>query len=119
MGKEKVIGEAKVEVVEVFDEGSDYVKFKKPFHFEGVDYDGVALNLQGLTGAAIEESEVTFVNLNPQIAAQTPLKEMSKGFLAIVASKAAKKPLEFFKALPAAEYSKVTTKVQVFLMSGE
>lgn len=115
----KQVIDAEATVTTVLEQNEAFIEFKKPFQFEGETHKGIALNLDGLTGADIEQAEVTFTNLNPQMAAQTPLKEMNKGFLAIIAARAAKKPIEFIKALPAAEYSKVTTKVQVFLMSGE
>ncbi len=95
------------------------VKFAKQITFEGKEYTELHLDLPSLTGNDIELAEVQFISQNPQIAAQTPLKEMSKGFQAILAAKAAKVPVEFIKSLPASEYSKITTKVQVFLLKGE
>lgn len=95
-----------------------YVKLRKPITFDGKLIESISLDLDSLTGEDIEKAEVQFMTNNPSIAAQTPLKEMSKGFLSIVAAKAAKKPLEFIKKLSAPDYSQVTTQVQVFLMTG-
>ncbi len=109
----------KDEKVEVIASSEKYIKFVKPTIFDNQTYDGISLNLNGLTGADLEKAEIQFINENPQIAAQTPLKEMSKGFLALVAAIAAKKPVEFFRKLSAADYAKVTTTVMTFLMSGD
>lgn len=98
---------------------SNKVIFNKPFHFEGKDYTEIELNLEALTGNDLEKAEVQFTNMDAQIAAQTPMKEMSKGFQAIIAAKAAKQPIEFIRALPMNEYAKVTSRVMVFLLKGE
>lgn len=95
-----------------------YIAFNKPVSFDGQTINGISLDLENLTGEDIEKAEVQFVIGNPQIAAQTPLKEMSKGFLSILAAKASKKPVELIRKLSAPDYAKVTTKVQIFLMSG-
>lgn len=107
----------KDEVLE--EEGVEKIKLKKPIEFDGETYRSLKLRLDDLTGADIEDAEVQFMSMNPQVAATTPLKEMSKGFLSIVAAKAMGKPVEFVKRLSAPDYSKVTTQVQIFLMSGE
>lgn len=91
----------------------------KPIVFDGQTVDKVTLDFESLTGEDIEKAEHQFIAQNPQMAAQTPLKEMSKGFLAIVASKAAKKPVDFMRKLSAPDYAKVTTTTMVFLMKGE
>lgn len=100
----------------VQNEDENFVKFKKPFTFEGKVFEGLTLDLEKLTGADVEEAEVQFIGKSATIAAQTPLKEMSKSFQAILAAKAAGVVPEMLSALPASEYAKVTTKVQVFLL---
>lgn len=92
------------------------IKLSKPIQFEGKEYTELVLDLDSITGNDIEQAENQFVAQNPQIAAQTALKELSKGFQAILAAKSAKVPVELIKSLPAKDYSKVTTKVQVFLL---
>lgn len=105
---------------EVIDaENDNVIKFKKPFEFEGQKYTEITLDLDSLTGNHLERAEMQFVNMNPQLATQTPLKEMSKGFQAVVAAMAAKQPIEFIRALPINEYAKVTSRVMVFLLKGE
>lgn len=95
------------------------ITLSKPFTFEGKEYKELTLDLNSITGNDIETAEIQFIAQNPEVAAQTPLKELSKGFQAIIAAKAAKVPVELIKALPAADYSKVTMRVQVFLLKGE
>lgn len=105
---------------EVLDEpGVDKITLKNPFEYEGETYRSLKLRLGDLTGADIEDAEVQFTSMNPQMAATTPLKEMSKGFLSIVAAKSMGKPVDFVRRLKAPDYSKVTTTVQVFLMTGD
>lgn len=108
--------EAKSEVIE--EPGVEKVTLKTPITFEGTEYRFLKLRLGDLTGADIEAAEIEFMGSSPS-AGVTPLKEMSKGFLAIVAAKSLGLPVEFMKKLKAPDYSQVTTKVQIFLMSGE
>lgn len=98
---------------------AETIKFAKPIEFEGKTYNELTLDLDSITGNDLEMAEHQFIAQNPEIAAQTPLKELSKGFQAIVAAKAAKVPVELIKALPAREYSRITMKVQTFLLKGE
>ena len=104
------------EVIEMVDE--NLIKLNKAITFDGKLLKEVMLDLDNLTGEDIEKAEVQFVIDNPEIAAQTPLKEMSKGFLSIMAAKACKKPVEFMRMLSAPDFSKITTRVQIFLMRG-
>lgn len=99
--------------------GKKIIKFAKPIEFEGKKYEEISLDLDSITGNDLELAENQFIAQNPEIAAQTALKELSKGYQSILAAKAAKVPVEFIKALPAREYSKVTMAVQVFLLKGE
>lgn len=105
----------KVDVkVEKMPEG--YVKFSKEFQFEGVEYKGVQLDLGKIRGRDLEVAEARFVSENPESAAVTPMKDLSKGYQAIIASMASNLPVELFRALPANDYNKVCQKVQVFLL---
>ena len=105
--------------VTVIESNKEYIELKRPIQFDGKEVKDLTLDLYGLTGIDIEKAEIQFIANNPQMAAQTPLKEMSKGFLAIVAAMAAKKPVEFIRALSATDYANVTTRVQIFLIQGE
>lgn len=111
--------EVNAEKVEVMDSTAKIIDLKRPAQFDGQTLKTIVLDFERLTGADIEEAEMQFTAENPQNAATTPLKEMSKAFCAIVAAKASKKPVEFIRNLGAADYAKVTTQVSVFLMSGE
>ena len=89
------------------------IEFKEPFTFEGQEYTGLELDLKGLTGADLLQAE-------RDLAASggfAGVPETSKEYLALVAAKAAKEPVELIKALPANEFSRVTVKVQNFLLS--
>lgn len=105
---------------EVLEEvGVEKITLRKPVEFDGKTHRQLKLRLDDLTGVDIEDAEVQFMSMNPQVAATTPLKEMSKGFLSIVAAKSMGMPVEFVRRLSAPDYSKVTTTVQIFLMSGD
>ena len=112
MGKKNNIEVIDAESVEL----ETTIVFAKPFEFNGQKYEKIDLNLEDLTGAALEEAEVEFTIRNPQVAAQTFLKAMSTGYQAIVAAKAAGVNPEFIRSLPANEYTKVTATVQAFLL---
>lgn len=115
MVENKII-EVKEEVLE--ETGVEKIMLKKPLEYEGETYRTLKLRLDDLTGADIESAEIQFMSMNPEVAASTPLKELSKGFLSIIAAKSMGKPVEFMKRLSAPDYSIITTKVQVFLMTG-
>jgi len=108
------MSEKQVETVD-----TNIIKLSKPVQFEGKEYKELVLDVDSLTGNDIELAENQFIAQNAQIAAQTPLKDLSKGFQAILAARAAKVPVEMIKALPAKDYSKVTIVIQNFLLSGE
>lgn len=111
--------EENTEKVEVIESAAKTIDLKRPVQFDGQSLKRIVLDFESLTGADIEEAETQFTAENPQNAATTPVKEMSKAFCAIVAAKAAKKPVDLIRNLGAADYAKVTTQTTVFLMSGE
>jgi hypothetical protein len=92
-----------------------YVKFKKPYSFEGSDYEGVELDLDGLKGSDIEKAQE---NVVAERRGTGTMGEFSKSYCAHVAALAAKQPLEFFRNLPAREFSRVTMGVSNFLLDG-
>lgn len=47
------------------------------------------------------------------------VKEMSKPFLAIVASKAARVHVDLIRKLSAPDYAKITTRTSLFLLGGK
>jgi hypothetical protein len=92
-----------------------YVKFKVPFDFESEAHEGVDLDLDRLTGDDLEKAQELTVTGKKFIG---NLPEFSKAYCAQVAAMAAKKPVEFIRALPVREYVKVTLEVQNFLFDG-
>jgi hypothetical protein len=92
-----------------------HVQFKKPFNFEGEEYGGVDIDLDSLSGDDLERAQ-ELISLERKTGGVVP--EFSKAYLAQVAALAAKKPVEFFRALPARESVKVTIEVQNFLLDG-
>ena len=92
-----------------------YVKFKAPYFFEGTEYEGIELDIDGLTGNDLEKAlEI----LSAEKKAFIRLPEFDKSYCAQVAALASKKPAVFFRSLPVREYVKVTLEVQNFLLDG-
>lgn len=113
----QAIKDAKKEEEKKLEEDPDYVKFNKPYSFEGKTYNGIKLEFDEMTGADILEAEEEYIATNAQTAAQTPLKELSKGFLAFFAARACAQPIDFIMGLDGRSFSKVTRKAQTFLLS--
>ena len=86
-------------------------KFSKPYSFDGDSFEKIDLDLDALTGDAMLTAEREFTAAGGFGA----MMETSKGYLAILAAKAAKVPAEFINGLPAKEFSKITLAVQTFL----
>lgn len=95
----------------------DYVKFAKPYKFEGKEYKGIKLEFDEMTGADILEAEEEFIQTKTQTAAQTPLKELSKGYLAFFAARACAQPVDFILGLDGKSFAKITRKAQSFLLA--
>lgn len=86
--------------------------FDKPFNFEGKEYKEVDIPLDGLTGQDISAAKREWAgsgNFSPVPAADSD-------FCAAVAARATKLPVDFFYALPAKEYTKLTQAVSNFLL---
>jgi hypothetical protein len=92
-----------------------YVKFKKPYFFEGNEHEGVEIDLDGLKGSDIEKAQEHVVS---ERRGTSTMGEFSKSYCAHVAAIAAKQPLEFFRNLPAQEFSSITMAVSSFLLDG-
>lgn len=117
--KEKVLNQAEAEVAAVearkkqeAEENPYLVQFKKPFTFEGVNYESVDLSgLESLSAADMIAVNKTIerggtVNVLP---------EMSLEYACLISARASGKPVEFFKALPPKEALKVKNRVTNFL----
>lgn len=108
-----VVGIAKVE------EGMEnIITLTKPIEFEGERYEKLTLDFEKLTGEDIERAEMQFNAENPQNSI-VMVKEMAKGFAAIIAAKAAGVHVSVIRKLSAADYSKVTMRTTLFLMGGK
>lgn len=86
--------------------------FPNKVEFEGKQYADINLDLESLTGAdmsAVKREWTAAGNFSA-------LVSTDMDFCACVAAKAAKLPLEFFTALPAKEYIKITQTVSNFLL---
>ena len=88
------------------------VRLSKPVTWEDIEYDALFLNLEDLTGNDLLQAEKEFTSEG----GTAPVAELSKAYLAIVAAKAARVPVELIKGLPAKEFSQVTLLVQNFLL---
>lgn len=94
------------------------VKFRKPYRFEGQDYDGVDLTgLEDLTAGALENVGRALLKKRPGLNPSTI--EMTMEYANLLASRVAGKPLEFFERLPAKEAMKIKTTVVGFLYGGD
>jgi hypothetical protein len=92
--------------------GRQIIKLSKPVKFEDIERSELELDLDGLTGEDLANAE-TQMQLGGAVAV---LADTSKHYLMHVAAKAAGVPVEFIKKLKAADATKVTMAVQLFLM---
>lgn len=90
------------------------IKFNRPYKFEGTDYNEVDLSgIEKLSTKDLAEADKTFLGTG-QLAI---MNEMSTGYVCILASIIAKKPIEFFEGLPAKEGIKVKAIIGNFLFN--
>ena len=120
-GQEEILAaeETKATQGEENEEAVDlHVKFRKPYRFEGQDYDGVDLTgLEDLTAGALENVGRALLKKRPGLNPSTI--EMTMEYANLLASRVAGKPLEFFERLPAQEAMKIKTTVVGFLYGGD
>ena len=90
----------------------------RPVNFDGDEIKEINLDFEKLTGEDIERAEMQYNAENPQNSL-TMVKEMSKGFAAIVAAKAAGVNVGVIRKLSAPDYAKVTMRTALFLMGGK
>ncbi len=90
------------------EENDLYLKFKRTFHWEDNDYEGVDLSgMESMTGDDLCQIHKQFDRLG----IPASIKEQNPSFAAIVASRVTKIPLEFFFALPAKELNNIKNMV--------
>jgi len=89
----------------------------RPIQFDGEQHTELLLDFDALTGEdllACERQLNVIVTKTREVIA---FKELSKSYLALVAAKAAKVPVELLYKLNAKDFSKVTVRVQNFLLN--
>lgn len=108
--------------VEVLDKDGEVIEneytvvFNKPYTFEGETYDKIDLSgLDNLTAADM----IAANNILDRTGSFTFLPEMSLEYACIIAAKATKLPVEFFKGLHPKEAVKVKNRVTVFFYGAE
>ena len=114
---EKVSGEVETTSPEVIEDDNLVIKFKKPFFFEGKEY--TELDLSGLDN--LTASDMIAVNKYMQRTSSgiDVMPEVSLEYACMLASKAAKLPIEFFTKLPPKEAMKVKNRVMGFLFGSD
>ena len=108
---------ALIGTVEDTEETSMVVKFNKPFRFDGKEYTEV--DLSGLDD--LQASDMIAVNKYMQRTSSgiDVMPEVSLEYACVLASKAARLPIEFFTSLPPREAMKVKNRVMGFLFGSE
>ena len=108
---------ALIGTVEEAEETSMVVKFNKPFRFDGKEYTEV--DLSGLDD--LQASDMIAVNKYMQRTSSgiDVMPEVSLEYACVLASKAARLPIEFFTSLPPREAMKVKNRVMGFLFGSE
>lgn len=87
--------------------------FEKPVQFEGQEYTELDINVEALTGKDMSQAKRLWTAAgNFSVAPATDMD-----FCAAIAAQASKQPIEFFEALPAKEFTKLTQAVSNFLLS--
>lgn len=117
-GQEEVLAaeETKATQREENEEAVDlHIKFRKTYRFEGQDYDGV--DLSGLEDATANDL-IAVERILRKRGVMDPLVEMSPELAALLASRVARLPEEFFMGLPINEMVKLKTTISGFLYGG-
>ena len=96
---------------ESLEDNPHYVKFRKPYLFEGNRYDGIDLSgLESLTAQDMLEGEKYLARNG----VMTALPEMTMEYVCFMAVLASDKPIEFFKGLPPKDAIKVKNRITGF-----
>lgn len=93
------------------DDPESYVRFHKPYLFEGNYYAGIDLKkIENLSAKDMCEAE-KYLSRQGIV---SPLPEMTMEYIAFIANKATGQPIEFFKQLPPKDATKVKNRVTSF-----
>lgn len=85
----------------------------KTYEFEGKEYREINLDLDSLTGHDL----IASANQARLLGDNSPIMELSKTYLAVIASKAGKVPIDFIMSLSAKDFTAITMVVQNFLLA--
>lgn len=93
------------------DDPESYVRFHKPYFFEGNYYAGIDLKaVENLTAKDMCEAE-KYLSKKGII---SPLPEMTMEYIGFIANRATGQPIEFFMKLPPKDATKVKNRVTSF-----
>ena len=96
---------------EAREDPESYVRFHKPYLFEGNHYAGIDLKaIEDLTAKDMCEAE-KYLSKKGII---SPLPEMTMEYIGFIANRATGQPIEFFMQLPPKDATKVKNKVTSF-----
>lgn len=98
------------------EENDFYIKFRKPYTFEGETFDGI--DLSGLEDLSARDMIATQRTMEKSGSINV-LPEMSLEYACLFAAKATGKPVEFFQELPPKEAIKVKNRVTNFFYGAE
>lgn len=99
--KEETAAEAS-ETNAVDEDDELYVKFRKPYKFEGKTYTGLDLSgFEDLTGKDLSDIEKMSVRFSSLEETTNPMKETSLPYALAAAMQVTGLPVEFFRGLPA------------------
>lgn len=99
------------------EDANEYViRFSKPYTFEEETYVEIDLsNIESVTALDMIAAQKV-INKSGEV---TPLPEMSLEYACVIAARVSKKPIEFFKNLPAREAIKLKNLVTGFLFGAD
>ncbi len=94
------------------------IEFKKKVYVknEGIELEGIELNLDDLTGEDLERAQELVAQSRKGVG---NVPEFNKAYISQVAAFAANLPVEVIRGLPAKQYTLVTLEVQNFLLDGD
>ena len=96
---------------ESLEDNPHYVKFRKPYLFEGNRYDGIDLSgHESLNAQDMLDGEKHLARSG----VMTALPEMTMEYVCFMAVLASDKPIEFFKGLPPKDAIKVKNRITGF-----
>ena len=106
------------EETEINEEENMVIKFKKPYKFEDKEY--TELDLSGLDDLTASDMIATNKYMQRTSGGGIDvMPEVSLEYACVLASKAAKLPIEFFTSLPPREAMRVKNRVMGFLFGAE